>query len=73
MVIAARLSDWTRLTEIADGGGVRGISALILLEQLMDVANDMRAQQGLPKQEPWEMFDMIGGTSTGGQASRLSF
>jgi len=49
-----------------DGGGVRGLSALILLEQLMDMANDLREKQNLEKQEPWEMFDMIGGTSTGG-------
>lgn len=49
-----------------DGGGVRGLSALILLEQLMDQANYKRKSLNLPPQEPWEMFDMIGGTSTGG-------
>jgi hypothetical protein len=49
-----------------DGGGVRGLSALVLLEQLMEHVNDQRASQGLPKQEPWELFDLMGGTSTGG-------
>jgi patatin-like phospholipase/acyl hydrolase len=43
-----------------DGGGVRGLSALMILEQLME-AVDLDAP---PK--PCEYFDMIGGTSTGG-------
>lgn len=49
-----------------DGGGIRGLSALVCLEQLMDGANEHRRQSGLPPVEPWQMFDMIGGTSTGG-------
>ena len=49
-----------------DGGGVRGLSALVLLEQLMEHVNDQRESQGLQKQEPWELFDLMGGTSTGG-------
>ncbi|KAI1178341.1 acyl transferase/acyl hydrolase/lysophospholipase [Nemania sp. FL0916] len=49
-----------------DGGGIRGLSALVLLEQLMDNANEQRRLVNLAPQEPWEMFDMIGGTSTGG-------
>ena len=43
-----------------DGGGVRGLSALMILEQLMEAVNP----QAPPK--PCEFFDMIGGTSTGG-------
>lgn len=43
-----------------DGGGVRGLSALIILEQLMETINP----ENPPK--PCEYFDMIGGTSTGG-------
>ena len=43
-----------------DGGGVRGLSALMILEQLMAAVNP----QSPPK--PCEFFDMIGGTSTGG-------
>jgi patatin-like phospholipase/acyl hydrolase len=49
-----------------DGGGVRGLAAIVVLEQLMDAANEEGQKKGLPPQEPWEMFDMIGGTSTGG-------
>jgi patatin-like phospholipase/acyl hydrolase len=43
-----------------DGGGVRGLSALMILEQLMDAVNP----DAPPK--PCDYFDMIGGTSTGG-------
>ncbi|KAH9203608.1 hypothetical protein DL95DRAFT_321095 [Leptodontidium sp. 2 PMI_412] len=43
-----------------DGGGVRGLSALIILKQLMDTVNP----DSPPK--PCDYFNMIGGTSTGG-------
>ena len=43
-----------------DGGGVRGLSALIILEQLMETIDP----ETPPK--PCDYFDMIGGTSTGG-------
>jgi patatin-like phospholipase/acyl hydrolase len=45
-----------------DGGGVRGLSALMILEQLMEAVNP----DAPPK--PCDYFDMIGGTSTGGFA-----
>jgi hypothetical protein len=32
----------------------------------MEVANEERRKVGLLGQEPWQMFDIIGGTSTGG-------
>jgi hypothetical protein len=32
----------------------------------MDKANEERKKKGLAPQEPWELFDLIGGTSTGG-------
>ncbi|KAJ5689918.1 hypothetical protein N7462_004310 [Penicillium macrosclerotiorum] len=41
-----------------DGGGVRGLSSLMLLQNVLDKA--------APGKRPWEVFDMIGGTSTGG-------
>ncbi|KAJ5679821.1 hypothetical protein N7462_008065 [Penicillium macrosclerotiorum] len=41
-----------------DGGGVRGISSLLLLQAILDKA--------APGKKPCEIFDMIGGTSTGG-------
>ncbi|CAK7199475.1 hypothetical protein SEUCBS139899_002155 [Sporothrix eucalyptigena] len=43
-----------------DGGGVRGLSSLMILRRLMAAANP----ESPPK--PCEYFDMIGGTSTGG-------
>ncbi|OJD31457.1 patatin-like phospholipase [Diplodia corticola] len=42
---------------VLDGGGVRGYSSLLILQAVM-------ANIGNPK--PCEVFDMIGGTSTGG-------
>jgi hypothetical protein len=43
-----------------DGGGVRGLFTLMILEQLMEAVNP-----GAPS-KPCDYFDMIGGTSTGG-------
>jgi patatin-like phospholipase/acyl hydrolase len=43
-----------------DGGGVRGLSALLILQRLMEAIDP----ETPPK--PCECFDMIGGTSTGG-------
>ena len=43
-----------------DGGGVRGLSTLLILKQLMESINS----KSPPK--PCDYFDMIGGTSTGG-------
>jgi hypothetical protein len=41
---------------IIDGGGIRGLSSLLILKEIM---------KNTPK-KPCEVFDMIGGTSTGG-------
>jgi patatin-like phospholipase/acyl hydrolase len=49
-----------------DGGGVRGLSTLLILKRLMRSTNDVRKAQGLEPLKPWELFDLIGGTSTGG-------
>ena len=43
-----------------DGGGVRGLSSLYILQRLMEAVNPEKP----PK--PCDYFDMIGGTSTGG-------
>jgi patatin-like phospholipase/acyl hydrolase len=45
---------------VVDGGGVRGLSSLIILKYLMKRLNPQKP----PK--PCEYFDLIGGTSTGG-------
>ena len=48
----------------ADGGGVRGYSELVILEQLMLGIRHHQKLSSTPK--PCEIFDMICGTSTGG-------
>lgn len=48
-----------------DGGGVRGLSTLYILKGLMDRLNQARPK-GAPMKNPCEVFDLIGGTSTGG-------
>src|SRR5260370_35373552 len=60
-----------------DGGGIRGLSELIMIrevmQRLMDEENAQRERDGeellseLPK--PCSYFDLIGGTSTGGCAA----
>ena len=43
-----------------DGGGVRGLSSLMIIQQLMTIVD----ADSPPR--PCDYFDMIGGTSTGG-------
>jgi patatin-like phospholipase/acyl hydrolase len=43
-----------------DGGGVRGLSSLLILQELMAKICPEN------NQKPCDYFDMIGGTSTGG-------
>ena len=50
------------LTSGVDGGGIRGISALLILEAIMENLREMRGLRETPK--PCEYFDLIGGTST---------
>jgi Patatin-like phospholipase len=47
-----------------DGGGIRGLSSLQILKQLMEAIGREAGLASAPK--PCETFDMIGGTSTGG-------
>ncbi|KAK5717227.1 hypothetical protein LTR15_009116 [Elasticomyces elasticus] len=49
-----------------DGGGVKGLSTLYLLRAIMQLLNDKRKAQNLDRVKPYEIFDLIGGTSTGG-------
>ncbi|KIY03324.1 uncharacterized protein Z520_00015 [Fonsecaea multimorphosa CBS 102226] len=49
-----------------DGGGVRGLSSLYILKGLMTRLNFERQAVGLKRVKPYEIFDLIGGTSTGG-------
>lgn len=47
-----------------DGGGVRGLSSLLILKRLMQEIQRKTKSDRLP--HPSEYFDLIGGTSTGG-------
>ncbi len=49
-----------------DGGGIRGLSTLYILKGLMTRLNQERQAANLPCVKPCEIFDLIGGTSTGG-------
>ncbi|XWW96507.1 hypothetical protein V2A60_004482 [Cordyceps javanica] len=49
-----------------DGGGVRGLSTLFILKGIMARLNHKRKETGLPSAKPCQVFDLIGGTSTGG-------
>lgn len=50
-----------------DGGGLRGLSSLYILKTLMTNLNAERKENGLKETEkPCEVFDLIGGTGTGG-------
>lgn len=53
-----------------DGGGVRGLSTLYILKGLMYRLNQARPE-GSPAKKPCEVFDLIGGTSTGGWVGDL--
>lgn len=49
-----------------DSGGVRGLSTLYILKAIMGRLNYERKTASLPALKPCEVFDLIGGTSTGG-------
>lgn len=49
-----------------DGGGVRGLSSLYVLKGIMDRLNGQRKAKHLDSMKPCDLFDLIGGTSTGG-------
>ena len=49
-----------------DGGGVRGLSSLIILKHIMYVLGTKHESDAKQPLRPCELFDMIAGTSTGG-------
>lgn len=58
-----------QMTEIgssqsSDGGGIRGLSELLIIEEIMKRIQSQSNLQQVPR--PAEYFDLIGGTSTGG-------
>jgi len=58
---------------VADGGGIRGISTLVILEHLMQeinssIKNGRKPRTTKPEKDvqPHEIFELVAGTSTGG-------
>lgn len=49
---------------VLDGGGVRGLSSLLILRNLMEQLGRASPSEAVPR--PCEVFDLICGTSTGG-------
>ncbi|KAI2611804.1 hypothetical protein GGR54DRAFT_643255 [Hypoxylon sp. NC1633] len=47
-----------------DGGGIRGKSSLLILENILEKYRESKGLDQVPK--PCDVFDIIGGTSTGG-------
>ncbi len=51
-------------TSVTDGGGIRGVSELFVLDKIMKCIQAHKNLPNIPK--PCEYFDLISGTSTGG-------
>ena len=66
MKIIHKRPSWQITNVDLDGGGVRGLSTLLILKALMAAVNDERIKAEQPALKPCELFDLIGGTSTGG-------
>jgi hypothetical protein len=47
----------------SDGGGIRGLSSLLILERIMHL---LRTKLSKPSLEPYQYFNVIGGASTSG-------
>lgn len=67
-------TSWANTTPI-DGGGIRGVCELVILDDLMARINRLQAKYAKfdPLQpattqplKPWQVFHLMGGTSTGG-------
>jgi Patatin-like phospholipase len=63
LVNRAEITHQPRIVSL-DGGGVRGISALVILEEIMKEVRRRENLKDVPL--PCDYFDLIGGTSTGG-------
>ena len=57
-----------------DGGGVKGISSLMVLDAIMKRVREIEKKPHDPEQHfPHEYFDLAGGTSTGGLGALMMF
>lgn len=63
LVDATQITHAPRILSL-DGGGVRGLSSLLILREIMEDIEQRVGATGTPR--PCQYFDLIGGTSTGG-------
>jgi patatin-like phospholipase/acyl hydrolase len=63
LVDASHIAHAPRILSL-DGGGVRGLSSLLILREIMEDIEQRTGATETPR--PCEYFDLIGGTSTGG-------
>jgi hypothetical protein len=56
------ITHYPRILSI-DGGGVRGLSSLLILREIME---EIERQSSVENAKPCQYFDLIGGTGTGG-------
>jgi hypothetical protein len=49
---------------VLDGGGVRGLSSIETIKEMMRRFNEGRSGDGIL--QPWEVFEMIAGMGSGG-------
>lgn len=56
-----------------DGGGIKGISSLVILHHIMEGLNMKRKEAGLDELLPIDVFDLAGGTSAGGLIALMLF
>jgi patatin-like phospholipase/acyl hydrolase len=56
-----------------DGGGVKGISSLLILRKIMDRVKEIENRELDSERLPKDYFDLAGGTSTGGLAVLMLF
>jgi len=47
-----------------DGGGIKGYTSLLILQRILRIVASVGELSKVP--QPWELFDLIVGTSTGG-------
>ena len=67
--ISKSLARLTKMSLLADGGGVRGLSSLLILRELMRHINIFVRENrpaGHHDLSPHDVFNFVGGTSTGG-------
>jgi patatin-like phospholipase/acyl hydrolase len=56
-----------------DGGGIKGISTLVILDKIMDRIKEIENDKTTSPRLPYEYFDLAGGTSTGGIIALMLF